>query len=195
MPLNQDLYDQLVSRFGRVKIGNPGVPMAYSVVKNPITQRNDIMVSARQCGEYYIVCCPYCKDNRFRLWINHRWGTEDPVTGTTFWPSRWAYCFNEGSKCDLRNFELELQPYIARGFRKMTTPVGAAAAAVLEFKQIEMPEGCEPLHNSRGVSIPSTLDALGACSSAPHPATHTRTAALLCRSTGAACWLDGRRGT
>lgn len=44
-------------------------------------------------GEYYRVSCCFCNDTRFRLWVNHRWGVRDPVTGSRH---RWAaVCFNE----------------------------------------------------------------------------------------------------
>ncbi|MBY0232332.1 MAG: hypothetical protein K2W96_23895, partial [Gemmataceae bacterium] len=44
-------------------------------------------------GEYMRVDCPYCGDQRKRLWINHRWGRyEESLDSKNLWL---AYCYNE----------------------------------------------------------------------------------------------------
>src|SRR6516165_1691747 len=51
-------------------------------------------------GECYRVCCPFCEDQRKRLWINHMWGYRDPKTGSK---NLWlAKCFNENCLSDNR---------------------------------------------------------------------------------------------
>lgn len=142
MPLNEDLYGQLVHRFGAVRIANEGIPMGYTVVHNPLTGYYDIV--AHETGEYYCVCCPYCDDRelgRFRLWVNHRWNTKDPQTGAFFHPLQWAICYNE--RCDLRDLEVELSPYLAG--MELDTPV--AAIKPKSFEEIELPENCDLIAN------------------------------------------------
>jgi len=44
-------------------------------------------------GESYRINCPFCRDTRHRLYINHRWGLKDPDTQSL---NLWlAKCFNE----------------------------------------------------------------------------------------------------
>lgn len=74
-PLNPSLYAALRQCFGEVKISNPGVPASVSYGVDPVTGRRTEDV--RDNGEYYRVSCCFCRDTRFRLYINHRYGTED----------------------------------------------------------------------------------------------------------------------
>ena len=71
--LNPTLYRRLVAIFRRVKIANQGQPWQKSVTRDPLT--NALSVGPGHGGEEYQVNCPYCGDRRFRLWINHRFGT------------------------------------------------------------------------------------------------------------------------
>ena len=72
--LNPELYGRLLDKFKTVRVARQGVAMQYRVDRDPVTRRRKIEVTAP--GEYYCVCCPDCKDRRHRLWINHRWCTE-----------------------------------------------------------------------------------------------------------------------
>lgn len=90
-PLNRRLYALLVRRFKHVHVVNPGIAAIVSYLKQP-NGREQLALS--ETGEYYRVCCPFCSDTRFRLYIHHTWGLRDPVLG---WPRlHLAHCFNEG---------------------------------------------------------------------------------------------------
>ncbi len=94
--LNPALYDALKSRFKQVRISNQGIPQVaqYSRRINPRRNRkNDCWyLNLIEPGEYYQVCCPYCHDTRFRLYVNHRWGVKDEEGSRNLWM---AICYNE----------------------------------------------------------------------------------------------------
>lgn len=93
-PLNPTLYRALKDRFGSVVIANEGDGMQFANLPNIYGGRNasptrmEIIVA----GEYYRVCCPYCNENRHRLWINHQFAQPGP----NGFPQLWlAHCYNE----------------------------------------------------------------------------------------------------
>ncbi len=69
--LNPDLYRRLHNCWGSVRVSDHGERMDISVGQ----PRRDRVV--RSWGEGYHVCCPFCRDRDFRLWISHRWGQLD----------------------------------------------------------------------------------------------------------------------
>lgn len=77
-----ELYSLLQQTLGEVKIANEG--MAY-------VEQNGTTV---QFGEAYRVNCPFCGDNRNRLWLTHVYGQMLP--GTPFRDINHGVCFNEG---------------------------------------------------------------------------------------------------
>ena len=88
--LNPALFEALKREFGEVRVGDRGTAMNGRHVRYPGGQ---VRLVTSTSGEYYKVCCPFCNDTRFRLWINHRWGVRDPVTESRH---RWAaICYNE----------------------------------------------------------------------------------------------------
>jgi hypothetical protein len=100
--LNPTLYNLLLRhpRFhGDVGIAAQGVAIDWYVVQRSFTdsrtdkQRSKPQRKVRYSGEEYRVNCPYCRDTRRRLFINHRWAVRDPDTGglNLFL----ARCFNE----------------------------------------------------------------------------------------------------
>ena len=81
--LNPTLYNLLLRhpRFhGDVGIAAHGVAIDWYVVQRGFTdsrtdqQRSKPQRKVRYSGEEYRVNCPYCRDARRRLFINHRWG-------------------------------------------------------------------------------------------------------------------------
>lgn len=91
MPLNPLLYDRLRQRFGSVVIADAGSRFVANPSHDPASGRTRQNIV--QNGEYYRVSCPFCSDKSKRLWINHRFGTPDPVSGK---PMLFlAHCFNE----------------------------------------------------------------------------------------------------
>jgi uncharacterized protein YueI len=88
--LNPLLYRKLKRHFGRVRVSNPGQAMSAASVKDPYTKRPKL--SIQHPGEYYQVCCPYCDDTKFRLYVNHMYGQPDAYRRRmTFL----AICYNE----------------------------------------------------------------------------------------------------
>ncbi len=88
--LNPTLYEALKQKFGEVRVADPGAAMVARHARYP---GRDVRLVVSSSGEYYKVCCCFCNDTRYRLWINHRWGVRDPATGRRH---RWAaLCYNE----------------------------------------------------------------------------------------------------
>lgn len=81
-PLCPALYRRLEERFGTVHIANEGEKLITTGVTSAILSsrsaqgRGGTGTRPREevlhAGEYYRVCCPKCRDTRYRLWINHR---------------------------------------------------------------------------------------------------------------------------
>lgn len=97
-PLNPSLYRALEHHFGDVRLNDAGVEMTAIYTKDP---GGKVRMNVVNAGEYYRIKCPFCNDNRYRLWINHRWGIRDSQTGTC---NRWlAICYNENCLAIERN--------------------------------------------------------------------------------------------
>lgn len=91
-PLCPELYVLLRRAFGDVAISNPGDEMIAKRGLDPLTRRPCVNVS--WWGETYRVNCPFCDDNRQRLWINHTYGqldASDHAKRQTFF----GVCYNE----------------------------------------------------------------------------------------------------
>lgn len=79
-PLNPTLYALLEHKFGEVRIANAGSAARIQRFEDPRTGK--IVTRAHSWGEYYCVCCPFCRETNFKLWINHLYGsTCNPRTG------------------------------------------------------------------------------------------------------------------
>lgn len=108
---NPGLYNRLKSLFGEVRISSGGVPFVAETIYDPF--RDKLKSVIRQRGEAYCVCCPFCSalkrvrnDTRFRLWVNHRWGTQIP----NFNSYSLAICYNEDCLSD---------PEVSKFFRSL----------------------------------------------------------------------------
>jgi hypothetical protein len=99
--LNKQLYLACKQVFKNVKIQNQGQSQQRSLSYDLITNKHK--PSIQYSGEYYTVCCPFCNDTRFRLYINHRFGVCDEFGREELYL---AHCFNE--EC-LSKFERRLQ--------------------------------------------------------------------------------------
>src|ERR1035437_5610346 len=132
-PLNPTLYRQLQRVFGRVRIGSEGQSMQARYGKHIATDRNELVVEAP--GEYYQVCCPRCNDTRFRLYINHRWGSRDEKGFRNLWL---AICFNENcyASRDARQDLYEKLSDIADPLEQATIKDGEEGA---ELKAMTLP--------------------------------------------------------
>ena len=74
-PLNPVLYRRLQKAFGQVRIMCQGGSFMGRLARDPLNFKRKKWSGHK--GEEYAVCCPHCGDSRFRLWINHRWGTSE----------------------------------------------------------------------------------------------------------------------
>lgn len=84
---------------GPVSISNEGEAMLTNNCYNPATGRHETWIT--HSGEYYRIHCPFCKDSRPRLWVNHMYGQQD-VNGR---PMRFlATCYNENCLADPDNW-------------------------------------------------------------------------------------------
>jgi len=129
-----ELYYKLKKIFNKVLVSNKGVAM---VERTASDGSSSLLVS----GEHYRVCCPWCNDSRFRLYINHRW----------FENRFMASCFNETActKGEAGRSRLDqLHVWLFGTTAKMSLPVrqvklsDSEAAHLLEFKP---PQGCVAL--------------------------------------------------
>jgi hypothetical protein len=91
MVFNSALYGALCQRFGRVRIVNPGVAMTGSYGRDPVRKRTKFTIL--EWGESYVLCCPFCGDQRGRLYVSHRFAVPDLVAGVK--NLRLIRCFNE----------------------------------------------------------------------------------------------------
>lgn len=83
--LRPELFRRLKAKFRHVEIANAGMEM--------LRRYEGDEMKILQHGEQYRVSCPFCPDNRKRLYISYRWGMRDDVTGTL---NLWlVHCFNE----------------------------------------------------------------------------------------------------
>jgi hypothetical protein len=91
MPLRPDLYQRLNGRsLGPVIIAAEGVAMRVRVIEEG---RGQFRLHLDEAGEYYRIRCPFCKESKYRLWINHRWGLFVPKLRSD--NLHLAHCFNE----------------------------------------------------------------------------------------------------
>jgi hypothetical protein len=107
-PLNVDLYEALRAAFGEVKIANEGIPMQSRLCRDPydLSKWSEKIIEP---GEEYRICCPFCSDSKYRLYINYKWRQAN-ADGRSNW-SNLVHCFNE--ECDTAGLEGMVKPYVA----------------------------------------------------------------------------------
>ena len=100
--LNPTLYGCLERRFGDVEVVARGHEILWKTSLSDITKRRQSQGQGGQqrlsrkieySGEEYRIRCPFCKDHRPRLYVNHRWGVWDEETQS--YNLHLAQCFNE----------------------------------------------------------------------------------------------------
>lgn len=97
-PLNVALYRRIKATFGHVQIKRRGEAQTRKIVTDLVSgKRKPSIVNS---GEYYAVCCPFCNDTRFRLYINHRYGSEDEFGRAQ---AHLATCYNAGCSLCLKD--------------------------------------------------------------------------------------------
>jgi hypothetical protein len=143
--LNESLYNALLAAFGEVRIANQGMQFNATVLPNLVPGaggRNSgyHKIKTHSAGEYYKVCCPHCGDQRYRLWINHRWGTE--LSGMRL--DHLACCYNESCEQN-QGFWTWLRKTI-EGELGAVTYIRSDAVEPDELRPIPLPGVCIPLH-------------------------------------------------
>jgi hypothetical protein len=93
--LRPRLYERLKLLFKEVRVSNRGtranMPVDPERRGRPRRRLNKRL--GDYPGEFYVICCPYCHDRRFRLYVNHLWGQYDAATDSrNLWM---AFCQNE----------------------------------------------------------------------------------------------------
>jgi hypothetical protein len=100
--LNQSLYNRLKAVSGEVRVSHKG--RAAKPAKT--FSHGKWGWHLNRFGETYLICCPFCKDTRFRCNVNHRYGIGFPELADVegkFWFA-W-HCFNESCHEDPANQE------------------------------------------------------------------------------------------
>jgi len=127
--LNSALYRALKDRFGEVRTANDG----ETRICVKIGGRSDV----RRSGEQYRVCCPYCGDRRFRLYVSYRWNVvgEDGLSGASL-----AICFNEN--CDVTRLRDELSAYLSDRPTLHGDPTAPYCPPPPAFPEVSLPGLC-----------------------------------------------------
>ena len=147
--LNPTLYSSLLRRFHDVRIAKQGVPLVGGAY---VASGTGTRFRATDDGEYYQVCCPFCAESRYRLWINHRWGVGldanhpyyDPAD--KFWWS--CHCFNSDCMANPENVaQLRTWAYgaIGRELRGRRIEIRAGFSAPAMLGVVPLPGTCIPL--------------------------------------------------
>lgn len=90
--LSPKLYDILRQRFGAVRVCKAGEAAVWQHPIDAISRKPKLVVVSG--GEEYAANCPFCGDWKQHLYVNHRFGTVDPVTGSEV--LHLAHCFRCG---------------------------------------------------------------------------------------------------
>src|SRR4051812_3666648 len=78
--LNPSLHARLVDRIGPVHVSNEGQEARFgSTFTDPTTRKQHTGLVTK--GEFYRLNCPYCGDQRQRLYVNYQFMCPDPTTG------------------------------------------------------------------------------------------------------------------
>lgn len=150
------LYQQLQRRFGKVKVANRGIEMLAAYEKLP-DGRLTLDLDKRKGyypGEHYRVCCRYCQDTKFRLYVNHRWGLYDDKTKSR---NLWlAHCMNDNCIDDLdRRQELYVDVLGSIGVRSDDIVVRGERLSA-EAGEVEWPGRVHRLDQMHPDSAPCT---------------------------------------
>lgn len=102
-PLNPYLYQRLCNAYGKknINVEHAGHKIEWVLQSEFHNGERRFYREVISPGEEYRLNCPFCGDNKQRLYINHRWNVEDPDTGSS--NLHLANCFNEMCLPDYQN--------------------------------------------------------------------------------------------
>ncbi len=146
-PLCPGLYNLLRERYGDVQIAMPGEAFQANAYRDTITGRIKYMIHSP--GEYYRINCPYCRDQRKRLWVSHMYGQFD-ADGRRI--THLTHCYNENcfSKYENRKaFEDRLFGLINRDMRGQVQAFQVLPGSVdpTELRQAQPPGTLVPVND------------------------------------------------
>lgn len=134
MPLNNELYQELVRLYGEVKIVNEGQPYRF---RPSVNSDGHVRFEDLEYGEQYYIKCPICKDHKPRLTINHVCGTVlngfkdvGPIT----WKLRCYNC-DFGVKEGRDSLKMILRGYAHRCLRGISCLVATGPPTVKVMEQ------------------------------------------------------------
>lgn len=142
--LNQRLFDRIAKVLGDVKVVNQGTRACLTDSVSwarGLPRRRTKLTSVP--SEEYRVNCPFCGDQRQRLYINHLYGQKDPANG--FSRDRLVCCHNEECHLNAENLDT-LARLLIDGHDDPLLPeaqpkIGVAQPSV----SIAMPTGLVPI--------------------------------------------------
>jgi hypothetical protein len=143
--LNPQLFAVLAKNFGDVRVTSEGIKR----VEDRAPGRRPVV---KERGEHYMVCCPLCGDDRYRLSISYLWLTKPPLSGRR--RSELAHCYNEDCKVTAPEFYNDLlQDLHAAELGLLQEEVDKAkkrgSAGPRKRVAIRLPKGLVPLHELR----------------------------------------------
>lgn len=167
---NELLYKAIASAFGQEpRIVNEGAPAVVTLVEPTVSFMPDVVTylpaNNAAGGEQYTVCCPYCGDTRYRLYISHMWGSLIKTEYGTYQCSKHLMnCFNE--RCvsydtpeHIHNYEevcRQLDAAMGTAHTFDINSVRQQAAADLDTieNQVKLPRICVPIDDK---SVPREI--------------------------------------
>ena len=135
-PMNPLLYSLLEHKFGAVLIANAGASAQVQRFNDPL-RPGKFIKRAQSWGEYYRVCCPFCKEDRHRLWVNHTYGANF-VDGRRL-DTHLAVCYNDGCLRQAGRLEQLADLIFGAGRPLQTSSAIRAPSADYVIKDIEPP--------------------------------------------------------
>ena len=112
--LNTPLYNALTRLFKETRVANederpvfraPKFTAQQNRLRTKFKDRKDLRPERLYGGEQYTVCCPFCGDRRFRLYISHAWDKDlRSEDGRVIYAGKRAICHNEDCLSDAANF-------------------------------------------------------------------------------------------
>ena len=124
LPLNPTLYALLDRTFGSVRIHNVG-QQARTVLTRSRENPHHMVSVPHSSGEYYAVCCPFCKDTGHKLWVNYRYGDGFLSNGRRS-GTHLAHCYKDCLRDEPgRRAQLELLIF---GSSRYTAPTGSVVS-------------------------------------------------------------------
>lgn len=147
--LNPVLFQTLQEQFGEVRVVHQGEPRVTRRVPDP-SRPGRFIDQVEQRGEQYQLCCPFCGDTRFRLYVSYAFGQQDNSGNRNF--NLWN-CHNEKcqqSEVNRRIFRSKTAAPLGRQIVR-SAPPSPPAPAPSAPQPIVLPDGLIPI-----TSLPAT---------------------------------------